>query len=83
MYVKKFYKLLLSKKLPNSEIISMEFSTELGEEGADELELAKKVYESTRKDIAIAAKKDLAIKSLWKGMVEGLEHEIRISENAD
>ena len=83
MYVTKTYKRLISKKLPNGTILSMEYETTLGEEGADEVELFNKAKNSVMRDIREDAKTDPSVKSLWEGMIDGLKAEMRMRSDAD
>lgn len=75
MYVSKRYKILMSKQLANGTIVSMEFSAELGEEGANPEELFDKVRQDVKNDLKKSVKTDPLAKILWNAVVDGVKQE--------
>ena len=80
MLVRKGYKVLISSKLPEGTIVSIEFSSQIEEEDADPKKLAKEVYDSTIKDLKVAKKQDPLVGSVFKHAVRGLEQERKLDK---
>jgi hypothetical protein len=78
--VRKGYKLLISKKLPNDTIISIEFSTQLEETDVDPVELFERAYQSVMSDLKAAKAKDAIVKSAAEGLVAGITTEQKFSK---
>jgi len=79
MLVSKRYKILMSKQLTNGTIVSMEFSSELEEDGVNEEELFDKVRQSVKNDLKKAVKTDPLAKVIWNSVVEGVRQEEKLS----
>jgi len=78
--VRKGYKLLISKKLPNDTIISIEFSTQMEESDITPEELFEKVYQSVLSDFKNAKAKDAIVQSAADGLVSGIKTEQKFSK---
>lgn len=83
MLVHKKYKMLMSVKLGNGTIVSLEFETGLDEDGADETELFAKCKQSVKNDIKKAAKDDPLVRVVWAAVVNGVKLEERVNDNLD
>lgn len=79
MLVTKKFKLLISSKLANGDLVSMEFATELAEEGADEAELFEKAKTSVMTDLKKTAKSDPLAKVVWRSIIEGVKQEEKLN----
>lgn len=77
---RKGYKLLLTNKLPNGSIASVEFSTVIEEQGADPDELFQRVYEKTLKDVKKVRQSDPIVDSGWKAVLSGIKQEKRFEK---
>lgn len=83
MYVSKRYKILMSKQLSNGTIVSMEFSSELGEEGADPEVLFEQVKQDVKNDLKKSVKTDPLAKVIWNSVVDGVKQEERLNGDSD
>jgi len=83
MLVHKKYKMLMSVKLGNGTIVSLEFETGLDEEGADEAELFAKCKQSVKNDLRAAIKDDPLARVVWAATVNGVKLEERVNDNLD
>lgn len=81
--IRKKYKLLISKPLPNGVIISQEFFTEMEEETEDGKALFNKVYKETCRDIKETMKRDPGVKNLYTSYIEGLKIEKELKESEE
>lgn len=83
MLVSKKYKTLMSARLSNGTIVSVEFETGLTEEGADEADLFAKCKQSVKNDLKAAIKADPMVKVVWDSVVSGVKQEERLHGNSD
>ena len=81
--VRKGYKLLISKKLPNDTIISLEFVTQIEESDVVEEELFERVYQSVMNDFKTAKAKDAIVQSVADGLVTGIKLEQKFKKNGN
>lgn len=80
--VRKEFRVFISKQFSDRTILGLKFGTELGEEGADPVELFTKVFESTMDDIKrkITEDKDPFVTSVWKTLVKDIKLEKKSEE---
>ena len=84
--VRKEFRVFISKQFSDKTIIGLKFGTELGEEGADPVELFTKVYNSTMNDIKSKVidgpLHDPLIASVWKTLIKDIKLEKKAEEAA-
>lgn len=80
--MKKSYKILISHKLPNGSIASLEFLTEM-EEDIPDTELFEKVYTSTWNDLRESVRKDKIAAKVFTGISTGIKFQEKLDANSD
>ena len=82
--VRKEFRVFLSKQFSDKTILGLKFGTELGEDGADPVELFSKVFASTMADIKrkVTEEKDPFVTSVWKTLVKDIKLEKKAEEAA-
>jgi len=80
--VRKEFRIYISKQFSDRTLLGIKFGTEIGEDGADPVELFAKVFESTMDDIKkkVTEDKDPFITSIWKTLVKDIKKEKKIEE---